>query len=183
MTYAKIENGLLVYAPDGVTDGYKPLTQTAAPSSYHIKSYDDLETAIMVTWVAPNLETLQAIKRGEADAVKDTALLATVNIDVPDVGSVVYNQQAQANVSGTLGLMNQGLITEAPYTLADDSVITATETILAVISLAFYAHVAGIYSLKTYAYTLIDATESVDGLLALDVLNLELPTDSEEVSE
>ncbi len=151
-------------------NGYKELRTTEAPSNYHTLQYRQYDEYITTAWYAPSLESLQVSKKVEAEQARDEALAATSTVEVDGVGSVIYNAQAQANVMGSLVLMQQGAMNEVPYILADDSVVNADMTTLTTIGAALATHVAGIYATKTATFAAIEACETVDELLLISNL-------------
>ncbi|MFI3244256.1 MAG: DUF4376 domain-containing protein, partial [Akkermansia sp.] len=147
--------------------GYKELRVTEAPSPYHTLKYREYDDYITTAWYAPALESLKASLKIEAEAARDESLSQTTTLSVEGIGEVVYNQQAQNNVMGSLVLMQQGAMETTPFILADDSVLDADITTLTAIGAAIATHVANIYALKTATFTAIDAAESVEELLLI----------------
>ncbi len=151
-------------------NGFKELRESEAPSAYHTQKYREYDEYITTAWYAPSLKSLQVSKKVEAESTRDAALAATTTIEVTDVGSVIYNAQAQANVMGSLVLMQQGAMESTPYILADDSVVNADMATLTAIGAALATHVADIYATKTAAFAAIEACETVEELLLISNL-------------
>lgn len=178
MTYATLNNGVLsiMSAPKYISNptdeqlaayateqGYKPLETSTAPSKYHIKGYEETDDAISTIWTAPELDSLKVIKKAEAESSKDQALASTSTLEVEEVGSVIYNQDALINVMGLLLAQSE----QTSYVLADDSVTTLSLEQVGLVSKALSDYRAQIYATKAARFDAIDACDDVDELLSL----------------